>query len=144
LGIDQFWYSTGLNSDWTKAPTPVAVGWQGVEPRVPGPTDAPTPAPPEPSNPVIVPPATFPGGSLPTPTGAAAPPAPLTGPAAAPVALTGRTYRLAGQPTQVTATAAGETLRAAERSPVWWFAGGVLLVGAAVLLLFPTGRRRTP
>lgn len=96
LGIDQFWYSTGLQSDWTKVAAPVLIGYAGQAPEdaedaeeegedgadSPGDDDK-SQGKPKPSNPVRTPPATTPA---PTPVPSSAPVAATPMPSAAPTA----------------------------------------------------------
>lgn len=144
MGTDQFWYSTGLQSDWTKVPTPIRVGWQGAEPETPAPTK-PRPPQPEPSNPVTTAPPVIPAPvpQLPTPS---LPTSVPQLPAAAP--LTAETpwqaFGATGTATQVTAAAPQDLrLTSASSSTTPWVVGGAFLLGAALLLLVPVSGRST-
>ncbi|MFC6154411.1 hypothetical protein [Nocardioides yefusunii] len=168
LNTDQFWYSTGLQSDWTKLPAPIQAGWNGRLPDVPGETVPPKSKPSaKPSNAVVLPPAPSdvdtPGRTTPAPTGNVVP---SPGPAVPDPLPSAQT---AGQPTTVP-SASGPVPSAAEPSyqafgphttvtsdvgalhatltsattdaeAGWWVGGGLLLAAAAVLLA-PTPRRR--
>lgn len=147
MGAAQFWYSTGLQSDWTKLPEPIAVGWAGAEPETPEQPKPSTSSAPKPTNTVTTaPPATQPPAG---PAVTAAPPVatvplPSLAPgAAAPVAETAP----GSSPVQVSAAdlvaapVAADVAHVSDDAAAWW-AGGALLLAAAGLLLVPvTGRR---
>lgn len=155
LGIDQFWYSTGLSSDPTKVPQPISIGYAGGTPAESTPTTAAATPTTAPSNPVRQPP----------PVEPAKPPAPPPSPApsstevAQPVevlptaavtpALPARTPAGATggphsgpaiSPVQVTAEPAATP--AATATVTGWWAGGVLLLAAGLLLIVPARRTR--
>ncbi|WP_185995647.1 hypothetical protein [Nocardioides campestrisoli] len=159
LGVDQFWYSTGLQSDWTKLPAPVVVGYGGGEPPAePVPSASAKPSP-KPNNEVVKPPR-----RTPTPK-----PAPARTPAAAPVPVSspvvaapsggaavppaaaddalgavGAVGAAANQPVVVSAATVSPALAPASAAPGthpgWWI-GGLLLLAAAALLLVPVRTR---
>lgn len=135
LGIDQFWYSTGLRADWTKKPAAISVAYAGgdVSSEVPPvPTEKPAPINPvtqRPTAPLLTPPsvpAQVPVPALPPETSAALAPV-------SPVDSGAAQHRLAAAPVAA---------RAAD--PTGWWIGSVLLLAASGLLLFPSPRRRTP
>ncbi|QCC77893.1 hypothetical protein [Nocardioides daphniae] len=136
MGTDQFWYSTGLQSDWTKLPTPIRVAVAGTTVKEPPP--APKPERADPTNAVTLPPA---------PTGPVAAPAlPGQVPMAdlpAVGAPDPTSYGTSLGPVSVEAAAAVDDVRlaSARASHTPWVVGGVLLLGAALLLLVPVRGR---
>ncbi|WP_104106043.1 hypothetical protein [Nocardioides sp. 616] len=165
LGVDQFWYSTGLQSDWTKVPAPVVVGYAGEEPSAPPPASAAPSPSATPKNNVTRPPKQTPSpgpgkstASAPSATVPAQPAEqsvlqPLEEPAArAPLvperaAATASDAQAAGgnavQPVAVSAASVSPAPAPAAASlgthPGWWI-GGLLLMAAAALLLVPGPR----
>ena len=148
LGVDQFWYSTGLQSDGTKVPAPITVGLgAGPDPASPSatPTKQPTKQPtrqPTPQNQVTPPPTSAPRST-------SNPPAPTvtvteTAQPATDVPTAAAGVRPAPDLVQVSATTPATVGTPAAGSngthPAWWL-GGALLLGAAALLLAPTRRR---
>ncbi|WP_244929733.1 HtaA domain-containing protein [Nocardioides sp. W7] len=143
FGVDQFWYSTGLQSDSTKRPLPLTISYSAKEIAAPAPTKAPS-ATPDVDN------------SAPAaPTPVAAPVPPVTAPLAVAGVPAGTTPLALAAPAPLPATVqlasapvAGSTPAAsAAAASAGWFVGGALLLAAAFLLLLPapgSGPRRTP
>ena len=134
MGSDQFWYSTGLQADWTKRPQPIQVGWHGKAPETDDPTEqeptedptnAISTAPPLQQQPVT-PSVPVPGDLL------GVPPA---NPVAAAVAAA------VPPPVQVQRAEVAPLAAAVGESNLLWWAGGGLLLASAALLVLP-GRRR--
>jgi hypothetical protein len=144
MGTDQFWYSTGLQTDWTKVAEPISVGWAG---RVPEDDDPPTSDPtpkPTPTNPVTPTP-TY--GPDPVPTSTQQPlPVEVPPLDVAPVEAADDAPPW-NSPVQVSAAAPnaqdGTVLASASRASTAYVAGGALLLAAAGLLLAPLRPRRT-
>lgn len=154
LGVDQFWYSTGLQADSTKFPAPITVGYGAAEPPSAQPTGKPTPTPtPTPTNTATHRP-TPQHQPKPSPTASPTPgqspmamPAPVVPPAVGPPT---RVIRELAAPDLVQVAAATGPSVAADSSaaggpasgahPGWWL-GAVLLLAAAGLLLSPRRRR---
>ncbi|MGN0063219.1 MAG: hypothetical protein ACI379_03165 [Nocardioides sp.] len=137
MGTDQFWYSTGLQSDWTKLPSPISVGWHGTVPDdgdTP-PTTRPTPTP---KNPVTNAPDPVSGGDP------GQPPLDLQVPADAGVQADSDAAWSA--PVQVSAARPVEDrvalASAGASTTTAWVSGGALLLAAAALLLAPFSPRR--
>jgi hypothetical protein len=161
LGLDQFWYSTGLSTDSTKVASPVTVRAGDRTPPEPEPTVTPTPSPiPTPENPIVEPPKTEP--PTPTPQPEPVPTQEAPDPSASPADLQFPILPTASDPARPLAasgtgsTPAAVALMAAsasappaasagdDSSRVAWWTGSGLLLGAAVLLLVPVPRRRAP
>ncbi|GAB2885728.1 hypothetical protein [Nocardioides pacificus] len=138
LGVDQFWYSTGLRSDETKAPLPLTVSWSTAEVAAPPPTTD-VPVEPEVENPVVVPPASpAPADPAPIPVASRSAPAAAPGPVPAAAEESSPGLRQGPRTVELTAassaTAPGPTVpRSSER--LWWLGGGLLLAAALLLLL---------
>ncbi|WP_110241686.1 hypothetical protein [Nocardioides gilvus] len=160
MGASQFWYSTGLQSDWTKLPQPIAVGWQGAEPESPRST---TPAPTQtPQNPVKTAPPVSTARPTPAPSSTSAPPPskqpdvpvlaradsaqPPPAPSSGNLPPGGGSDELLGQaasPLQVSSVASEAAPPATPQTlSTAWAVGGALLLAAALLLLVPTAPRR--
>lgn len=146
LGIDQFWYSTGLSTDGTKLPSPITVGVGGASPpeqEQPAPEPSPTPTP-TPSNPVVTPP---PPSPAPAPAPQVPAPAPASPNAAAPqvpsvpaVPAAPQEPAVSVQPQALQAAAPAPEEPVAGSGSVAWWISAALLLGAAVLLLIPVRR----
>lgn len=139
LGIDQFWYSTGLRSDETKPALPLSVSWSATEVTAPPPSTG-AEEDPEVTNEVVAPPAGSPAPASPAPAApAGAPVPPIAGSAAVPAPEPG----LRQAPTNVALAAAPadspRSHAAASGDGLWW-ATGLLLLAAALLLLVPQRR----
>ncbi|WP_127479827.1 hypothetical protein [Nocardioides pantholopis] len=148
FGVDQFWYSTGLQSDPTKRPLPLSVSYSPKEVAAPAPTAGDAPAPEVENDAPAAPGA---------PAAGAAPALPAVPAAAAPRAAAGvpagaLPQAAAAAPTlpnavQLVAAPATDSDTAAASSGAGWFLGGALLLAAALLLAVPipspTGSRPT-
>jgi hypothetical protein len=151
LGSDQFWYSTGLTSDHTKAPLPLTLGFGDQAPTTtPSPTASATTTPTTratPTNPVLTPPSNRPAPAVVTHTVTAAPVAPAPA-VAAPVPQVAAAAPAAPLPAPAVVLAASTpTTQAAvaerDSADVGWWAGGALLLAAAVLILLRTFTARS-
>lgn len=136
LGIhDQFWFSTGLNTDDTKVPLPLTVSLTSDE-KAPEPE--PEPERPSITNPVTTPP---PANLPPSDVGPAVhgPPAPDAGdqPRQAPSLLEAHDL-LAAQPAAATPVAVTDS-----SGRIWWIAGSLTLIAALILLVPTPGRAKS-
>lgn len=157
-GGQEFWYSTGLQTNWTKLPEPLDIGWAGREPGGPEPTESAKPKP-KPTNDIKKPPKKKPT-ARPTPTqrpavppvvepSAPAPPVPtveplaVPSPAVVPSAPAAASAFGALPPVQLSAAPVEPSNGPlAETDARGWWIGGALLLAAALLLLVPAPRRR--
>lgn len=144
LGTAAFWKASGAATDPFKVPLPLTVGYDAaVVAPTPTPSAAPTKTPPPLANPVVKPPrptATVTVTARPAPAPVTAPPpAPLPPPVAAVPTASAAQLPAATQLVAVRSEVAptGRDERAAGPAHLWW-AGGVLLLLAALLLAVPS------
>lgn len=155
LGTAAFWRASGAATDRFKVPLPITVAYaDAADAPAPTPSAAPTKTPAPVENPIVKPPkatATVTVTARPAPAPApvaAPPPAPVPPTVAAvptaPAAQLPAATQLVAVRSEVAPT--GHDERAVGSARLWW-AGGVLLLAAALLLAvpsFPRNRKAAP